>query len=96
MVLRLGGHDAWGARQIGGSNVPKLNDDERRALKMLAHQDGCAEAVLLADGFSIDQVAGMVVGGYAVMQRRRVEISGRERTVVWVQITEEGRQAIEQ
>jgi hypothetical protein len=85
-----------GGRQIGGSNVPKLNDDERRALKMLAHRDGCAEAVLLADGFSIDQVAGMVLGGYAVMQRRRVEISGRERTVVWVQITEEGRQAIGQ
>jgi hypothetical protein len=38
----------------------------------------------------------MVVGGYAVMQRRRVEISGRERTVVWVQITDAGRQAIGQ
>jgi hypothetical protein len=77
-------------------NVPKLNDDERRALETLAHQDGCAEAVLLADGFSIDQLAGLVVGGYAVMQRRRVEISGRERTVVWVQITDAGRQAIGQ
>jgi hypothetical protein len=96
LVLRPGGHDASGARRIRGSNVPKLNDDERRALETLAHQDGCAEAVLLADGFSIDQVAGLVVGGYAVMQRRRIEISGRERTVVWVQITEEGRQAIGQ
>jgi hypothetical protein len=76
--------------------VPKLNDDERRALETLAHQDGCSEAVLLADGFSIDQLAGLVVGGYAVMQRRRVEIRGRERTVVWVQITDSGRQAIGQ
>jgi hypothetical protein len=50
--------------------------------------------VLLADGFSIDQLAGLVVGRYAVMQRRRVEISGPERTVVWVQITEAGRRAI--
>jgi hypothetical protein len=57
----------------------KLNDDERPALEGLAHQDGCAEAVLLADGFSIDQLAGLVVGGYAVLQRRRVEISGREK-----------------
>jgi hypothetical protein len=48
----------------------------------------------LADGFSIDQLAGLVVQGYAVMQRRRVDISGRERKVVWMQITEEGRQAI--
>jgi hypothetical protein len=50
----------------------------------------------VADGFSIDQLAGLVVGGFAVMQRRRVEISGRERTVVWMQITDEGRQAIDQ
>jgi hypothetical protein len=29
--------------------VAKLNDYQRRALEMLAHQDGCAEAVLLAE-----------------------------------------------
>jgi hypothetical protein len=74
--------------------MAKLNDDQRRALEMLAHQDGCAEAALLADGFSIDQLAGLVVQGYAVMQRRRVDISGRMRTVVWMQITEAGRKAI--
>jgi hypothetical protein len=74
--------------------MAKLNDDQRRALEMLAHQDGCAEAVLLADGFSIDQLAGLVVQGYAVMQRRRVDISGRMRTVVWMQITDAGRKAI--
>jgi hypothetical protein len=74
--------------------MAKLNDDQRRALKTLAHQDGCPEAMLLADGFTIDQLAGLVIEGYAVMQRRRVDISGRERTVVWMQITEEGRQAI--
>ena len=50
--------------------------------------------MLLADGFSIDQLAGLVIEGHAVMQRRRVDISGRERTVVWMQITEEVRQAI--
>jgi hypothetical protein len=74
--------------------MAKLNNDQRRILNKLAHQDGCAEAALLADGFTIDQLAGLVVQGYAVMQRRRVEISGRMRTVVWVQITEAGRDAI--
>ena len=75
--------------------MAKLNDDQRRALMTLAHQkNGCAEAALLADGFSIDQLAGLVIEGHAVMQRRRVDISGRERTVVWMQITEEVRQAI--
>jgi hypothetical protein len=74
--------------------VAKLNDDQRRALQTLAHQDGCAEAMLLADGFSIDQLTGLVIEGYAVMQRRRVRISRRMRTVVWMQITEKGRMAI--
>ena len=50
--------------------------------------------MLLADGFSIDQLAGLVVGGYAVMQRRRVDISGRMRTVVWMKIAEAGQKAI--
>ena len=70
----------WNA--MGGlkkESMAKLNDDQRRILKTLAHQDGCAEAALLADGFSIDQLAGLVVQGYAVMQRRRVEIGGRMR-----------------
>jgi hypothetical protein len=74
--------------------MAKLNDDQRRALETIAHQDGCAEALLLADGFSIDQLAGLVVEGYAVMQRRRVDIGGRMRTVVWMQITAAGRKAI--
>jgi hypothetical protein len=74
--------------------MAKLNNDQRRILRTLAHQDGCAEAALLADGSSIDQLAGLVVQGCAVMQRRRVEISGRMRTVVWMQITETGREAI--
>jgi hypothetical protein len=76
--------------------MAKLNDDQRRALETLAHQNGCAQAALLADGFLIDQLAGLVVQGYAAMQRRRVDISGRMRTVVWMQITEEGRKAIAQ
>jgi hypothetical protein len=88
----------WKERAAAGEPdrgaMAKLNDDQRRALEMLAHQDGCAEAALLADGFSIDQLAGLVVQGYAVMQRRRVDISGRMRTVVWMQITDAGRKAI--
>jgi hypothetical protein len=75
--------------------MAKLNDDQRRILQTLAHQkNGCAEATLLVDGFSIDQLAGLVVQGHAVMQQRRVEISGRMRTVVWMQITEKGWEAI--
>jgi cytochrome P450 len=37
--------------------MAKLTDEQRRALQVLAHHPaGCAEAVLLADGFSHDQL----------------------------------------
>ncbi len=37
--------------------MTKLKDEQRRALRILArHQDGCAEAVLLAEGFSVRQL----------------------------------------
>jgi hypothetical protein len=72
--------------------MAEMTDEQRRALEMLAHHsDGCAEAQLLTGGFSIAQLSGLVIDGYATLQRRRVSVSGRERTVLWMTITEEGR-----
>jgi hypothetical protein len=43
--------------------MAKLSEEERRALDVLArHHDGCDEAVLLADGFTIGLLAGLVIG----------------------------------
>jgi hypothetical protein len=73
----------------------KLNDEERRALDELArHPDGCAEAVLVADGSTIRQLSGLVIDGYAGLLRKRVQVDGREKAVLWMQITEAGRNAI--
>jgi hypothetical protein len=36
----------------------------------------------------------LVVEGLATTQRRRPDVAGRERTVVWMEITEAGRKAI--
>jgi hypothetical protein len=73
----------------------ELNNEERRALDELArHPDGCAEAVLLADGSTIRQLSGLVIDGYAGLQRKRVQVGDREKTVLWMQITEAGRNAI--
>jgi hypothetical protein len=37
-----------------------LSDEERQALNVLAgHSDGCDEAVLLTDGFTVRQLARM-------------------------------------
>jgi hypothetical protein len=72
-----------------------LNDVETRSLEALARApDGCAEAVLLADGFTIKQLSGLVIDGFATLERRRTNVGGRERPVLWMQITEAGRKAI--
>jgi hypothetical protein len=72
-----------------------LNDDETRSLEALARApDGCAEAVLLADGFTIKQLSGLVIDGFATLERRCTNVGDRERPVLWMQITEAGRQAI--
>ena len=72
-----------------------LNDDETRSLEALARApDGCAEAVLLADGFTIKQLSGLLIDGFATLERRRANVGGRERPVFWMQITAAGRKAI--
>jgi hypothetical protein len=75
--------------------MAKPSDEQRRPLEaLLRHPDGCAEAALLADGFSIRLLSGLVIDGYATLQRKRVDVGGREQTVLWMEIAEEGRKAI--
>jgi hypothetical protein len=72
-----------------------LSDELRRALSVLArHHDGCTEAGLVADGFSIGQLSGLAIDGFAKIELRRMNISGRERSVIWMTITTAGRKAI--
>jgi hypothetical protein len=75
--------------------MPTLTDEQLRALRILPlHPDRCAEGKLLTDGFSIAQLSRLVIGGCAALQRKRVDVGGRERMVLWVEITEEGQNAI--
>jgi hypothetical protein len=75
--------------------MANLNENERRALEALSrHPDGCDEAELLADGASIGELAGLVIDGFATGSVARVVRDGREKPVVWMTITEAGRQAI--
>jgi hypothetical protein len=73
--------------------MAKLNNDQRRALEMLA-PDGCAEAVLLADGFTIGQLTDLVIDGFATCRVARMALDGRDKPVVWMKITEAGQKAI--
>jgi hypothetical protein len=47
--------------------MASLSDEGRWGLHLLAgHSDGCDEEVLLADGFTMGQLAGLVFDGFAV------------------------------
>ena len=77
--------------------MTNLSDEERQALNALArHPEGCDEAVLLTDGFTVRQLSGLVIDGFATGSVARVALEGREKPVVWMKITAAGRQAIEE
>jgi hypothetical protein len=83
------------ARVADRGAMAKLNDEETRSLEVLARgPDGCAEAVLLTGGFTIKQLSGLVIDGFATLERRSANVGGRERPVLWMQITDVGRKAI--
>jgi hypothetical protein len=61
-----------------------LTDEQRRALRILArHPDGCAEAVLLAHGFSYDLLGDLVFDRLATLLPTVSRVAGREKIVVW-------------
>jgi hypothetical protein len=73
-----------------------LTLERRRMLRVLARcPDGCSEAVLMAYGFSIEFIANVVFDGFATAEPSTTRAGGREAIVVWMQITEKGRRAIE-
>jgi hypothetical protein len=75
--------------------MAKLSVEEQRALTVLArHPDGCDEGVLITDGFTVRQLAGLVIDGFATGNVARIALDGRERPVVWMKITAAGRSAI--
>jgi hypothetical protein len=46
--------------------------DRRRALELLAASDGCTEAIMLAHGFSIEQLVALVRAGLATASAKRM------------------------
>jgi hypothetical protein len=63
----------------------------RRALELLAaSRDGCAEALMLANGFTVEQLAELVRAGLASAEPERVVMDGRTIEVARVRLTETG------
>jgi hypothetical protein len=78
-------------------NARKRNPSatRRRALELLAaSRDGASEAILVAHGFSIDLLVGLIRAGLATAKAERVVAGGRTIEVARVRITEAGRQAL--
>jgi hypothetical protein len=75
-----------------GSNPPATR---RRALELLAgSRDGCTEAIMLAHGFSVEQMVDLVRSGLATAHSERV-VAGKHRVeVARLRITEAGRRAV--
>jgi hypothetical protein len=69
--------------------MAKLNDGHRRALELLARSpNGCTEAELLAYGFELATLGDLLFGGFALAA------PWEALPVMWIEITEAGRQAI--
>jgi hypothetical protein len=70
--------------------LPAATTERIRALQFLAHYpNGCAEAVMLADGFTVVCLAGLARG-------RLLTAELKVSHVVWMQITDLGREALKE
>ena len=75
--------------QRSRKRVPK--PDRRRALELLAScPEGCTEAIMLAHGFTIEQMVDLVRAGLASATAKRIIAGSREMEVATVRIADAG------
>jgi len=78
---------------IGGPGAERL-----RALRLLAGSPlGCTEAIMLAHGFMVEMLTGLVRDGLATATAETAETvhaGKRPIKVTWLRITDVGRQAL--
>ena len=67
----------------------------RRALELLAScRDGCTDTIMVAQGFSVEQMVELVRGGLASVVAQRVVAGQDVMEIARVRITEAGRRAL--
>jgi hypothetical protein len=72
-----------------------LKRDQLRALRLLADApNGATEAIMLAHGFTISLLDGLVLHGLATVEKRAMRAGRRPIKVTWLMITEAGREAL--
>ena len=76
-------------------SYPRLSAEHRRALRLLADAPhGCTISITLAHGFSNVMLDKLVRDGLAILQPGTVRSGTRRITVVWMTITDIGRDAL--
>jgi hypothetical protein len=79
---------------MAGQRTHRARPARRRALELLAScRDGCTEAMMLAHGFTIEQMVELVRAGLASATAGRVVAGSRKIEVARERITEAGRRA---
>ena len=77
------------------AQIPGLTGEQISALEMLAGRpDGCTEAALKANGFSIGLLGVLIRAGFATATPGVVKAGNRTLGVVILAITEKGRSMI--
>jgi hypothetical protein len=70
-----------------------VSADQRRALRVLAGSPhGCTQAIMLAHGFGTKMLADLIRDGLATTQPGTVRTGSRQIEVMWMMITDVGRQ----
>jgi hypothetical protein len=73
----------------------RAKPDRRRVLELLAaSRDGVTEALMIAHGFTVEQMVELVRAGLATATGERVVAGKREIEVARVRITAKGRKAL--
>jgi hypothetical protein len=75
--------------------MPPPKQQRRRALESLASsRDGCTEAIMLAHGFKVEFLAGLINARLATAQTGRMVAGGRPVEVIRFRITQTGSRAL--
>jgi hypothetical protein len=75
--------------------MPPPKQQRRRALESLASsRDGCTEAIMLAHGFKVEFLAGLINARLATAQTERMVAGGRPVEVIRFRITQTGSRAL--
>jgi hypothetical protein len=75
--------------------MAKLSKEKRRALQLLARSpSGCTEALMMAYGFEVAMLGKLVLDGFALATPHDTRAGRQPIWVVWMTITEAGRNAV--